>query len=61
MAYRMAIVVSDLNAHREIFNTRSTALFVEHNNVEQWKQNIEKLDFLLKRERKLEKTVTMNI
>lgn len=45
MAYRMATVVSDLNAHREILTQDTTALFVEHNNVEQWKQNIEKLLF----------------
>jgi len=51
MAYKMAMVVSDLNAHREILTQDTTALFVEHNNVEQWKQNIQKLLFSpLKRE-----------
>lgn len=45
MAYSMATVVSDLNAHREILTQDTTTLFVEHNNVEQWKQNIEKLLF----------------
>ena len=43
MAYRMAMVVSDLNAHREILTQDQTALFVKHDNVEQWRINIEKL------------------
>ena len=45
MAYKMAMVVSDLNAHREILTQNHTALFVEHDNVEQWKNNIENLLF----------------
>ena len=43
MAYKMAMVVSDLNAHREILTQDQTALFVKHDNVEQWQRNIETL------------------
>ena len=43
LAYKMAMVVSDLNAHREILTQDQTALFVKHDNVEKWQKNIEKL------------------
>lgn len=36
MAYKKAMVVSDLNSHREILSDNVTALFVRHDDVKQW-------------------------
>ena len=36
MAYKKAMVVSDLNSHREILSDNVTALFVRHDDLKQW-------------------------
>lgn len=43
MAYKKAMVVSDLNAHQEILDQDITAMFVDFNDVNSWKDNIENL------------------
>jgi len=52
MAYKKAMVVSDLNAHQEILNQDITAMFVDFKDVNSWKNNIEKL--LLSPEKRIE-------
>jgi len=44
MAYKKAIIVSDLNAHREILEDNKTAFIVNHSNVSKW---VEKIRVLL--------------
>lgn len=43
MAYKKAIVASDIVAHREVLYHDSTALLVEADNVKGWQEAIEKL------------------
>lgn len=43
MAYKKAMVVSDLVAHKEILDHDRTALLVKSDDIDAWKVNIEKL------------------
>jgi len=43
MAYKKAMIVSDLIAHQEILTHDRTALFVKFDDVDAWKASIEKL------------------
>ena len=52
MAYKKAMVVSDLNAHQEILDQDKTTMFVDFDDVDAWKNSIEQL--LLSPEKRIE-------